>query len=117
LSFDGINDFSAVMSYVDIPKRRDGVQIAIAINIKDVNTIRTVHNQWRIGLNHLGVDHGVVHVVGVATSDIVCSVHWLKHRQLGVMDKIYYSQVFPNPHNQLWVYLKPRSIKFIKLGS
>jgi type III secretory pathway lipoprotein EscJ len=33
--------------------------------------------------------------VGVATSDIVCSVHWLKHRQLGVMDKIYYSQVFP----------------------
>jgi hypothetical protein len=56
-------------------------------------------------------------VVGVATSDIVCSVHCLKHRQLGVMDKIYYSQVFPNPHNQLWVYLKPRSIKFIKLGS
>jgi len=32
----------------------------------------------------------VVHVVGVATTDIVCSVHWLKHKQLGVMDKINY---------------------------
>ena len=98
LGFDRINDLSAVMSHINIPERCDGVQIALAINVKDVHTIRSVHNQRWIGLNHLGIDHGVVHVVGVATSDVVCIVHSLQHRHLGVMDKIYYPQVFPEFH-------------------
>jgi hypothetical protein len=46
-------------------------------------------------LHHLGVDHGVVHMVGIATANIVCSVHPIKHRHIGVMDKINYPQVFP----------------------
>jgi hypothetical protein len=84
------------MSHIDIPERCDSVQLALAINVKDEHSIRSVHNQRRIGLNHLGIDHGVVHVVGIATSDVVCIVHSLQHRHLDVMDKINYPQDFPD---------------------